>query len=149
MADIGIFGAGTGTLITQRPLSEVERRLSTALTENERRSSTATASTRRPSVIQFALEKVDSEKLNFGARRQSQITHRDLEAIREAKQIEGEAFATGGDARYYEPIDSYEGKHRWDPSAEWTEAEEKRIVRKLDWKICTWVCFMFFALQSS
>ncbi|MCJ1372977.1 hypothetical protein MMC20_004203 [Loxospora ochrophaea] len=48
---------------------------------------------------------------------------------------------------HYEPIEKYEGKHRYDPRAQWTEQEEKRLVRKIDYKICAWVCFMFFALQ--
>jgi len=146
MADIGIISVGPGTLITQRPLDEVERRLSTALSQNERRrSSSATAGGRRQSVVADTLDKIDPEK-HFH-RRDDKITHHDLEVIREAKQASGEAFATGGATRYYEPIDSYEGKHRWDPKAEWTEEEEKKVVRKLDYKICSWVCFMFFALQ--
>ncbi|TGZ78471.1 MFS general substrate transporter [Ascodesmis nigricans] len=40
-----------------------------------------------------------------------------------------------------------EGRHRYDPKAVWTEAEEKRIVRKIDKRICTFACLMFFALQ--
>ncbi|CEJ91846.1 Putative Phthalate transporter [[Torrubiella] hemipterigena] len=56
-------------------------------------------------------------------------------------------FASGGDVKLYEPIDEYEGKHRYDPSAQWTEKEEKVLVRKMDWRICSWVCVMFFALQ--
>ena len=156
MADIGLFGAGPGTAITHRPLPEVERRISTALAQEERRSSVAsstdakrrrssvaTVSGRRPSVFQQALGVTDPEKL----RRQSVVTPHDLDVIKEAKQVAGEAFASGGDARYYEPIDSYEGKHRWDPEAEWTEAEEKRVVRRLDRRICAYVCLMFFALQ--
>src|SRR3954465_5485951 len=64
------------------------------------------------------------------------VRHRGhLDIIRAAKQAEGETFASGGETRYYEPIDTYEGKHRWDPNAEWTEQEERRLVRKLDWKI--------------
>lgn len=43
----------------------------------------------------------------------------------------GDVFANGGDSRYYEPIASYEGRHRWDPHAEWTEQEEKKLVRKV------------------
>lgn len=78
---------------------------------------------------------------------QGDTAQHDLNAIRAAKQARGEAFALGGDTRYYEPIDEYEGKHRWDPQAEWTPEEEKRIVRRLDWKICSWCCLMFFALQ--
>ncbi|PSN66773.1 MFS general substrate transporter [Corynespora cassiicola Philippines] len=30
------------------------------------------------------------------------------------------------------PHESYEGKHRFDPTASWTEDEERRVIRKLD-----------------
>ena len=49
--------------------------------------------------------------------------------------------------QYYIPIDTYEGRHRYDPTAQWSHQEEKKLIRKLDYKICAWVCFMFFALQ--
>ena len=49
--------------------------------------------------------------------------------------------------KYYAPIDSYEGKHRYDPKARWTPEEERNLVRRLDWRICSWCCLMFFALQ--
>ena len=49
--------------------------------------------------------------------------------------------------KYYVPIDSYEGRHRYDPRAKWTEEEERALVRRLDWRICGWCCLMFFALQ--
>lgn len=45
------------------------------------------------------------------------------------------------------PHDSYEGRHRWDPTATWTEAEERRVVRKCDLYLLSWLCVMFFALQ--
>ncbi len=147
MADIGIVGAAPGTLITERPLEEVEQRLSVAVAENDRRASVAsTRGARRPSVFEQTLSKIDPEKLDF-RRRSTLVTPRDLEIVRQARQIHGEAFAAGGETRYYEPIDSYESKHRWDPTAEWTEKEERQIVRKLDLRICSWVCLMFFALQ--
>ncbi|KAJ6115009.1 hypothetical protein N7486_000787 [Penicillium sp. IBT 16267x] len=57
------------------------------------------------------------------------------------------AFDTTEDPRYYKPIESYEGYHRWDPEFEWTEEEEKAIVRKIDWRVCTFACMTFFALQ--
>ncbi|SPQ22659.1 2c6f0967-05cf-4c22-9f40-71949ea67bb1 [Thermothielavioides terrestris] len=41
----------------------------------------------------------------------------------------------------------YECRHVLDPTLTWTEEEEKRIVRKLDLRVCTWACVMFFALQ--
>lgn len=34
---------------------------------------------------------------------------------------------------FYRPIDSYEGLHRWDPNFQWTEQEEKKIVRKVSY----------------
>ncbi|KAI0516956.1 MFS general substrate transporter [Xylaria bambusicola] len=41
----------------------------------------------------------------------------------------------------------YECRYAFDPTLEWTEEEEKRIIRKLDWRVCLWACVMFFALQ--
>ncbi|KAJ5510647.1 Major facilitator superfamily domain general substrate transporter [Penicillium expansum] len=63
-----------------------------------------------------------------------------------AKQTDG-AFDTTEDPRFYKPIPEYEGAHRWDPEFEWTEAEETAVVRKIDWRICTFACMTFFALQ--
>lgn len=47
----------------------------------------------------------------------------------------------------YIPIDKYEGRHRWDPNFEWEPDEEKKIVRRIDYRICSWCCLAFFALQ--
>ncbi|KAL8699436.1 MAG: hypothetical protein Q9224_001415, partial [Gallowayella concinna] len=47
----------------------------------------------------------------------------------------------------YKPIENYEGRHRFDPRATWSEAEEKKLIRRLDLKVCLWACVMFFALQ--
>lgn len=41
------------------------------------------------------------------------------------------AFDTTEDPRYYKPIPEYEGIHRWDPDFEWTEEEEKAVVKKV------------------
>ncbi|KAK4499384.1 hypothetical protein PRZ48_009898 [Zasmidium cellare] len=46
----------------------------------------------------------------------------------------------------YENV-QYECRHEFDPELEWTEKEERKIVRKLDWHVTTWACIMFFALQ--
>ncbi|OXV12100.1 hypothetical protein Egran_00139 [Elaphomyces granulatus] len=56
-------------------------------------------------------------------------------------------FDATEDIRHYKPIDTYEGIHRWDPDFEWEEEEEKKIVRKIDLRICTFACLTFFALQ--
>lgn len=87
-------------------------------------------------------------------------------------QSDGGVIAVGGNLDSYRPIPEYEGAHRFDPTYEWTENEEKRLVRRvcaptisstlpmlwsshadllcylqLDYKICSFVCLMFFALQ--
>ncbi|KAF8678633.1 transporter [Rhizoctonia solani] len=49
--------------------------------------------------------------------------------------------------KYFVPIAEYEGMHRFDPKATWTEAEERHLVRKVDKLIMVWCCVMFFALQ--
>lgn len=46
-------------------------------------------------------------------------------------QGNGNAFADGGATELYEPIPEYEGRHRYDPTADWTEKEEKKLVRRV------------------
>lgn len=53
-------------------------------------------------------------------------------------------------AEYYKGVyenSQYECRSAFDPELEWTPAEEKRIVRKLDARVCAFACFAFFALQ--
>ncbi|KAG5920256.1 hypothetical protein E4U42_006256, partial [Claviceps africana] len=50
-------------------------------------------------------------------------------------------------AEVYRPVQGFEGAHRFDPAAKWTDEEEKNLVRKLNWKIALPACVMFFALQ--
>ena len=45
-------------------------------------------------------------------------------------------FSNSSDDSFYAPIDAYEGKHRYDPKFTWETTDEKRLIRKLDWKIC-------------
>jgi len=54
--------------------------------------------------------------------------------IGDLKQALGIVYAEGGLTRDYAPIAKYEGRHRWDPRAQWTNAEEKRVVRKVSSK---------------
>jgi hypothetical protein len=44
---------------------------------------------------------------------------------------EQKTFLTAGLEDYYVPIDSYEGRHRFDTKFQWTEDEEKKLVRKV------------------
>ena len=41
----------------------------------------------------------------------------------------------------------YECRGAFDPDLEWTSAEERKLVRKLDYRVCAFACFAFFALQ--
>jgi hypothetical protein len=53
-------------------------------------------------------------------------------------------------AEYYKGVyesSQYECRDAFDPYLEWTPAEEKKIVRKLDARVCAFACFAFFALQ--
>ncbi|KAH7148179.1 major facilitator superfamily domain-containing protein [Dactylonectria macrodidyma] len=50
-------------------------------------------------------------------------------------------------AKYFHPTEKYENLHRLDPSARWTWAEELPLINKLDWKITSWACIAFFALD--
>lgn len=45
------------------------------------------------------------------------------------------------------PHELYEGLHRYDPGATWTEQEERRVVWKTDLYFLSWICVMFFCLQ--
>lgn len=44
-------------------------------------------------------------------------------------------FDNVGLQKHYEPIDAYEGKHRYDPKATWTVEEEKKLVRKVGFRL--------------
>lgn len=74
-------------------------------------------------------------------------------------------FSDARAAEIYKPIEKFEGRHRFDLHATWSEDEEKKLVRrvslaysrvpvaavdiceKLDRKVALWACVMFFALQ--
>lgn len=50
-------------------------------------------------------------------------------------------------ARFYEPPDSYESKHRWDPAAKWTPEEQQSLLKRLDLRVALVACICFGALQ--
>ncbi|EJD08468.1 allantoate permease [Fomitiporia mediterranea MF3/22] len=41
-------------------------------------------------------------------------------------------------AKHYWPTEKYENLHRFDPDARWTFAEERAVVRKIDWRVMLW-----------
>lgn len=40
------------------------------------------------------------------------------------------------------PHESYEGHHRFDPTASWSVKEEKKVIFKTDLMLMTWLCLM-------
>lgn len=48
-----------------------------------------------------------------------------------AEEGDGGVWASGGNIDSYKPIPEYEGAHRYDPTYQWTENEEKRLVRRV------------------
>lgn len=53
-------------------------------------------------------------------------------------------------AQYWSKIydaNKYECRERFDPEFEWDAKEEKKLIRKLDFKVTLLACFMFVALQ--
>ncbi|KAF2036264.1 MFS general substrate transporter [Setomelanomma holmii] len=48
-------------------------------------------------------------------------------------------------AKYCQPLDTYENIHRFDPSERWTWAEEKQVLRKIEWRVAAWAAIAFFA----
>jgi len=45
------------------------------------------------------------------------------------QNIHGSVFDDSKAAELYKPVAKYEGRHRFDPSATWTEEEERKLVR--------------------
>lgn len=45
------------------------------------------------------------------------------------------------------PHESYEGYGHWDPTMTWTEAEERKVIRKTDFFLLSMLCLMMFGLQ--
>lgn len=70
----------------------------------------------------------------------------DPESISKPELVPTASFtkdATGEAGRTHIPLrphETYEGAHRWDPEATWTEAEEKRVVLKTDIRLLAWLC---------
>ncbi|KAL5117186.1 hypothetical protein ACEQ8H_004874 [Pleosporales sp. CAS-2024a] len=63
---------------------------------------------------------------------------------------EDHAFKDAATAQYWRHIyetAGYEGLEQFDPNYTWTAAEEKRLVRKLDFRITLWAWVMFCALD--
>jgi hypothetical protein len=55
-------------------------------------------------------------------------------------------FSDPDTAAYYATLyekSQYECRHVFDPTLEWSPAEERKLVRKLDWHVCLWAVSLF------
>ncbi|KAF7631384.1 permease of the major facilitator superfamily [Aspergillus flavus] len=98
---------------------------------------------KEPKTVPVSSTEVDTDSLGASVKYDSDRERQD----KQSQPLPGKSTFETEDHRLYRPIDSYEGIHRWDPDFEWTEEEERKIVRKIDWRVCTFACVTFFALQ--
>ena len=60
-----------------------------------------------------------------------------LSSFRKLKEIESgnnnydNVYSDPRAAEFYEPIEKYEGRHRFDPRASWSDEEERKLVRRV------------------
>ncbi|KAJ4393231.1 hypothetical protein N0V93_002439 [Gnomoniopsis smithogilvyi] len=79
----------------------------------------------------------------------AQIAHESSESL-SSTTFQKNPFLDQDVAAHYRELyekAQYECRHVFDPSLEWTPAEEKAIVRKLDWRVSLWACVAFAALN--
>lgn len=65
-------------------------------------------------------------------------------------QTDANPFMDPAIAEYYRKVyeeSKYECLSAFDPDFEWTSKEEKKLVRKLDWRVTVTACVMFVGLQ--
>lgn len=108
----------------------------------------------------FVPSQITTSKTSLNSSQQDEIDN--------DNNIYGSVFSDSRAVEFYKPIEKYEGRHRFDMHAVWSDEEEKSLIRKvssnypgasvfntvilmglwqLDWRICLWACIMFFALQ--
>lgn len=81
---------------------------------------------------------------------QATIAHDSSESLASSTTFQKNPFLDEDVAAHYRGLyekAQYECRHVFDPSLEWTPAEEKAIVRKLDWRVSLWACVAFAALN--
>jgi hypothetical protein len=90
----------------------------------------------------------DTDKAPFESTSASEDSSSEAESLDLAKN----PFLDPEVAAYWRQVyddAQYECRHAFDPTLTWTEEEEKRVVRKLDWRICTWAVCITLALTIS
>ena len=55
----------------------------------------------------------------------------DPKSAEKTANIKSDVYREEGLQEFYVPIASYEGRHRYDPTAQWTEKEERSLIRRV------------------
>jgi hypothetical protein len=66
-----------------------------------------------------------------------------------ASQISGVQIGRENLSDSVAPHETYEGRHRYDPGATWTKQEERKVVRKTDLYLLSWICVMVRQFSTS
>ena len=62
----------------------------------------------------------------------SSSLNQDIENVTSAKaDIHGSVFDDVQASEFYQPIEKYEGRHRFEPNATWSKIEERNLVRRV------------------
>ncbi|KAJ3044419.1 hypothetical protein HDV00_002311 [Rhizophlyctis rosea] len=88
------------------------------------------------------IHRVNKSEKDIESLHEKEDKYKDTVFISDVKVFEDEELS-----KFYQPRDDYEGRHRFDPTAQWDTEEERKLVRKIDWRIMLFTCIMFFALQ--
>lgn len=54
-------------------------------------------------------------------------------SISEANKDAANVFVAPEAVELYKPVEGFEGAHRFDPSAQWSQEEENKLVRRVRW----------------
>lgn len=88
----------------------------------------------RPTKFKYeALDDDDHSPRNSTSSDSPILPKRDVQEFEEddSALTDGITFDTAGLETFYEPVDGYEGAHRYDPQYRWTKKDEQLVVRKV------------------
>ncbi|CRK23906.1 hypothetical protein BN1723_003054 [Verticillium longisporum] len=96
------------------------------------------------------LEEMQDDKL--GSSPADSLTDEESRPARKGHygSTEDHVFSDASVADYWRKVyeqAGYENRHRFDPTLEWTAEEERKLVKKIDWRILLWAWIMFVALD--
>ncbi|PWN31533.1 MFS general substrate transporter [Meira miltonrushii] len=91
--------------------------------------------------------KMDSETPKECLASDSTKTQEDVSAELDAIATQPSVYDDEEYAKFNKPHPEWENIHRFDPKFRWTWREEKKLVKKMDWRIALWAVVMFFCLD--